>query len=82
MVASRRVSFHNLAKVLARKPIDDTNQGRPQSAMHQRDLPIDEPAYENGLELPNSAGDREHLMTLSMTPPASTSGFAHNGFDQ
>ena len=82
-VATRwRVLLSNLSKLLGREALGEPNQRRPEPAMNQGDLAIDEPADKDLLGFGDGCKDCVDVMTLRVRPPAAVDGFADDGLGE
>jgi hypothetical protein len=66
------VSLVNPGKVLERKPLGNTHQGRPQPLVNVGDLPFNEPADQHVWTVSDSAGQSKYFTTTFMRPPATS----------
>lgn len=78
----RRVLLNNLRKLPGRKAPGEPNQRRPESAMNERDLSVNESADENLIRLGNRFEDLEDVMTPRVCPPAPGDRFTDDGFGE
>ena len=74
--------FTDLGQLLRREAVGEPDQRRPESAMNQGDLAIDEPADEDMLGFGDSFEDCEDLVTLRVCPPATLDGFTDDGLGE
>jgi len=74
------MDLSDLREVFARQAPGQTDERRPDTPMHERDLAADEPAHQNFLRLASGARERKDLVTLRMGPPTSSDRFASDGF--
>ena len=58
------------------------NQGRPESLVHERDLPVDEPKAQDIGRIVDGPKREEDLGAFRVTPPASADRLAGNSFGQ
>ena len=78
----RRVLLNNLRTLPGRKAPGEPNQRRPESAMNERDLSVNESADENLIRLGNRFEDLEDVMTPWVCPPTPGDRFTNDGFSE
>ncbi len=78
MVPPIGVLLANLGQPCARQPVGQPHEGRPQPAVHERQLAVDEAADEEFARLGEPRQLAEDLLALRVTPPAAADWPAGN----
>lgn len=77
-----RMYLAHLCKAVRWKLLRRPDKGRPQSAMNEGNLAVDETAHENIAALPDSPRDRKDLVTFRMRPPTDTNRAPGDGVSE
>jgi hypothetical protein len=80
VMASTRVDFTDLRKVIRGEPPRCSNQSRPQPPMDKRDLAPNQATHEDIATFANSSRHFEDLVTLRMSPPATPQWLSSDRF--
>lgn len=69
MMTGRCVLFMNLRELIGWQVVRKSNQGRPESPMHERYLSVDQATNQNVRRVADTSKDIKDLMALWMSPP-------------
>jgi len=82
MATRCRVLLTDLGQLLRRKPVGKANQRRPQPAMNQSHLAIDQATDKDQLGSSNGSQNCVDVMTLRVRPPTTLDCSTHDGLGQ
>jgi len=82
-VAARwHVLVPDLGQLLGHEAVGESNQRRPEPAMNQRDLAVEEPTHEDLLGFGDGFQDGVDVVAPRVRPPTAFDGFADDGLGE
>ena len=79
MLSRWRMLFNKLRYLIRAEAPGATHQSGPETLMHKRDFPIDEPTHQDLVRFPHGQSRTENLFAKRVRPPTAHDLAAHNG---